>query len=1168
MSFPENPIIFKTSDQLRRQLQLVNLNIINQGGYRSHPIIRPPQEAFESPSSFSPLNGEQSQQYSVYLTELRNLRQQQFDYIPDLKRSSDTEIESSGDNRTNLEMLREIAQARAKNRQDSSYMDFVSFSRDITVPIIRKLNSTRPWSDEIPPLSDREYKAALNNNSWDSFLSVVNTILDRRPVAFYKNTRALKEILPPERIREIVMKTDQYFGLLGNFGIVKDLFSTDERKALIAPLLSQDPISHSIIQLFKDPDAVSLFRPDEVRKSIMRALELNFDISISDAAFYIHQEIISPVDLQMIITDRATNFRQINGLDQFIPLLPEDGLDQIRQELISIYLEHAQGENLRMLDITMRTSSHELLTPDQWQDIIERILDRDPNGLSDNIECIERRVPQQNQRLILKNLISQVLATDGLTIHNVKGISSATCLTTEDMEEFIRDILERGRGQLLLGNEFAHTLDFCIDINLKNIPAGKKRDDLAKVIFTQCDPDQVASSISYWRKVVSPDCTREILASLENNHRCLEILINNHTNWMNHLEPEFNQAFLNRHAEIHAGSMLANLDHIISQFTSNEQQRNFLSKLIGSDPLVAIIVLQQSHDVIRNIDPNISVQSIIADALRDNDRLSFTPRVLRNIYRQLSLETPLIDQPSLVMEAHQIYQAIAYIRNRNLEEDYRRVQSTQDIPAASERDSLFTFYCFAILRDFHPDFFAHGFDYGNTLEESRQVLCDQISRVLDLDRTFNPEEIARFSNTMETPIPFIIYLLQYEKFPEHKKLLKEIFESIMDGKFNEWKYVATTDEDLNVLKQAHLIPDQLSIEQYLIWQTDQQTTLFESLETDIQTTASTVSNYIQANLEHLHIENVMNSLLAEHPDEDPLTGIQLQLGVIGQQLASTNRELSQLRRQSTQDISRIDELAQQKSVLENTRRELLRVRRIVRLFTISADEIATSCFSEGNDRKQRGEELNKVLGELSSSASIDDQFVYEEIRNIIQTSRSALGGKQNLVCTDSSDPKIWIEIGENPVASCQSYNSGSYNECLVGYTDPNTKILVLRNERGKVIARSIFRLLKTTDGNPALHIERVYSSTSSKGILRSIFTRAYQKANEMGVPLLISAQSQDAGGGEEEFEITNGYIAEAVDYNLISESSRAPKVYVDSAGGVSYSGAYKMTGLLEIKQAA
>jgi len=68
----------------------------------------------------------------------------------------------------------------------------------------------------------------------------------------------------------------------------------------------------------------------------------------------------------------------------------------------------------------------------------------------------------------------------------------------------------------------------------------------------------------------------------------------------------------------------------------------------------------------------------------------------------------------------------------------------------------------------------------------------------------------------------------------------------------------------------------------------------------------------------------------------------------------------------------------------------------------------------------------------------------------------------------------------------------------------------------------------------------------------------------MGVPLLISKQSQGEEGIELDVQIAEGFSLTDVDYSLYSFASRAPYVYVDSAGGESQNGVYTMNNLAEI----
>lgn len=71
---------------------------------------------------------------------------------------------------------------------------------------------------------------------------------------------------------------------------------------------------------------------------------------------------------------------------------------------------------------------------------------------------------------------------------------------------------------------------------------------------------------------------------------------------------------------------------------------------------------------------------------------------------------------------------------------------------------------------------------------------------------------------------------------------------------------------------------------------------------------------------------------------------------------------------------------------------------------------------------------------------------------------------------DNVDPKVALETDETPQRLCQHYETGGFNEGLIGYFDPEVKITVVRNGRGGIIARTINRLMQDEDGNPVLYL--------------------------------------------------------------------------------------------------
>lgn len=224
-------------------------------------------------------------------------------------------------------------------------------------------------------------------------------------------------------------------------------------------------------------------------------------------------------------------------------------------------------------------------------------------------------------------------------------------------------------------------------------------------------------------------------------------------------------------------------------------------------------------------------------------------------------------------------------------------------------------------------------------------------------------------------------------------------------------------------------------------------------------------------------------------------------------------------------------------------------------------------FARRRERK-RGRPISQAIQELRTAAPAEAAFVFDRINQLLVGMREQGQEKQDLTARDTSSPQTVIEVGAKPVSSCQHYAHGSYNECLLGYTDPNNKILILENEKGNPIARSIFRLLATEDGKPALHLEQIYSASASPSVVGVMYEHGYKKAQALNMPLFVSVEAQNADGIETPVQIPSGFSGNPFEKTLLSHSSRAPFVYVDSAGGVNSFGKYKIKNVFEVTKEA
>ena len=101
------------------------------------------------------------------------------------------------------------------------------------------------------------------------------------------------------------------------------------------------------------------------------------------------------------------------------------------------------------------------------------------------------------------------------------------------------------------------------------------------------------------------------------------------------------------------------------------------------------------------------------------------------------------------------------------------------------------------------------------------------------------------------------------------------------------------------------------------------------------------------------------------------------------------------------------------------------------------------------------------------------------------------------------------------------------NKCLIGYVlDGKVRILKIAGSDGKMIARSIVKIVLTEDNKPALFFERVYPTAEYESALKQF---AQERASVLSLPLY------ELGEGEK----------------LHSKGNTAPFEYEDAGGGVT-----------------
>lgn len=129
-------------------------------------------------------------------------------------------------------------------------------------------------------------------------------------------------------------------------------------------------------------------------------------------------------------------------------------------------------------------------------------------------------------------------------------------------------------------------------------------------------------------------------------------------------------------------------------------------------------------------------------------------------------------------------------------------------------------------------------------------------------------------------------------------------------------------------------------------------------------------------------------------------------------------------------------------------------------------------------------------------------------------------GLSHIVLEDTDAPYRMMNVGRAPIQSCMRWNEWThYNHCLPAYVvDANKKVLLVYNNRFKIIIRSVLRLLPFKFGRndptivPVLLVERLYTSawTSEIGavMLQWVIAKAEKISEANDTPVILAVQDE------------------------------------------------------------
>ena len=324
--------------------------------------------------------------------------------------------------------------------------------------------------------------------------------------------------------------------------------------------------------------------------------------------------------------------------------------------------------------------------------------------------------------------------------------------------------------------------------------------------------------------------------------------------------------------------------------------------------------------------------------------------------------------------------------------------------------------------------------------------------------------------------------------------LGEIVTALANNSYQSLKY-----PDRQQLIEAGSLPP-VDEAAYQRWQT---TDITDSAEV-VANTAADVSDKIR---------QVVGPALSSHQqleDFDHLPDPKAKIEAIGVAMAQIGQQIGATHRQKQHGEISPDQAEAAVAALEAQKQQLELARDAVRLAGVTGSEVASGKLHNEDGRPTQttiAETLDKLAATDSLSQSSES---FDQLRGMLDNyAVAAATDIGRIIVSDVDDYQTTLEIGANPVGSCQHYESGSLSKGLLSYFEPGVKIITVRSDNGGFIARAILRLAFDPDGSPAMILEPIYTSQASNDIESLVKDHAKDKAASMGMRLYSYGSGED-----------------------------------------------------------
>jgi len=607
--------------------------------------------------------------------------------------------------------------------------------------------------------------------------------------------------------------------------------------------------------------------------------------------------------------------------------------------------------------------------------------------------------------------------------------------------------------------------------------------------------------------------------------------------WIRYVTKEQVTSFIESVSDAKLVDIVSNPE-VFNRFIDSQSNRNIINRLIKVDPAAAynkLSIISAQYD---DID-----EMTIVESVNQQRGVGKFDAYLQDIMSRAIGHDRENSKQLLLAQASTAYQSMALIKSRGVTEQLQTIMKTSNTTNAQSLQLLESVATILTISA------AASFEGITDSSQVNSLLIESVAAYIGAN--INPQ--AQNDETISTAQILGVYMRQHIQSKDHSKLAATLLEQISAGTFNEWKFGSSSEQTLQVLKDQGLLPAQLTFEQLKIWSQDETTDMQDTFSIEAETAVKALVGVLYDN--ETYLSDALQS------DDD----VKAAIADIGAKIAEVEKQ-KQLLRQSADTELASRQLLQVQQESEELRRQLSGLQLtedIQALVKLSADELKAGSLLQQEGKKSRS--IKTITTRLRKNLPSANSFIADQIDSVIDSYSLQTDDVQQMSVSDTSDLITTLRVGVEPVGSCQNYRNGELNTSLIGYTDPNTKVLVLRNAKGTQVARAIYRMVSDDQGLPALHLDTIYTTDSSDAARRALYTHAAQKAASMGVPLYVSNSSQDHQGvSRTTREIDGVRLQSQPAVRLTSGGSRAPQVYVDAAGGLQNGGVYSLRKLSEL----